>query len=399
MENRPETLLLAEQNNCFLVDWLTVVFHGIDPAYVKWLLGLDGTDIPWNKEEKFRNGYPVHYTWNGITISYGADDLRYYSDSIDKNGCLHRACDKVRNDMGVCLNLSGTGCRSFETYGNGNWLRLLRFIFNDPEFAYQRDHTIYRSNITRLDIAYDDHIGILDIQRMELDVRDRSYKSKSTYSERVLSDDQKKDIQGISLYFGSPTSPVRIRIYDKAAERGFKDRHWVRVELQLRDERAKVFAAMFLQDQHLGRIASGVLRNYLCFLNPTNDTNKSRWPLAPYWDRLLLDMEKISLWITPGEEYNFAKTEHWLLKQWGQAMRVLDVLYGSDYLIDRYRELYPVEDLSLKYQRVIDTYRLTNPSSVQVAAESVWDSTAVKWGFVDQLSFIDSLPCDFEAGL
>lgn len=399
MENRPEPILLSEQNNCFLVDWLTVVFHGCNPEYVKWLLGLDGEDVPWIKEEKFRNGYPVHYTWNGVTISYGADDLRYYSDSIDKNGMLHRACDKVRNDMGVCLNLSGTGCRAFESYGNSDWLRLFRYIFHDPEFDFDRDHTFFRSNITRLDIAYDDHIGILDIHQMELDVRDRCYKSKSTYTERVLSDDQKKDIHGTSLYFGSKSSPVLIRIYDKAAERGCKDRHWIRVEMQLRDERAKVFAALFLDEKHIGRVASGVLRNYLCFLTPTTDTNKSRWPLAPYWERLLLDMEKISLWITPGDEYNFAKTEYWLVKQWGQAVRVLDEIFGSDYLIKKCRDLYPVDEMSPKYQRVIDTFRLNNPVQVQQAADSVWDSIAAKMGFVDQLSFIDTLPCDFNEGL
>ena len=222
---------------------------------------------------------------------------------------------------------------------------------------------------------------------MELDVRDRCYKSKCTYSERTLSDDQKKDIHGTSLYFGSKTSPVLIRIYDKAAERGIKDRHWIRVEMQLRDERAKVFAAMLLRDQHVGLTASGVLRNYLCFLTPTEDTNKARWPLAPYWDRLIMDMQKISLWISPGTEYNFSNTEHWLLKQYGQALRVLDVIYGSDYLIKRYRSLYSEDELSPKYQRVIDTWRLKHP--VEKAADSVWDSWAAKLGVVEQFSFID----------
>lgn len=374
LENQP-VFQLAVKNNVFLIDWLTVTFHGCSPEYIKWLIGLDDRDIPWLDEEKFRNGYPAHYTWNGITISYGADDGRFYKDP-----------SKARTDMGVCLNMSGTGCRCFESYGNGDWLRLLRYIFHDPAVQAENDQVFFRANITRLDIAYDDHIGILDIHQMELDVRDRFYKSKSTYSERTLSDDQKKDIHGTSLYFGSKSSPVLIRIYDKAAERGFKDRHWIRVELQLRDERAQVFCAMFLRDQHIGRTASGVLRNYLCFLSPTADTNKSRWPLADYWDRLLLDMEKISLWITPGDEYNFAKTEHWLLKQCGQAIRVMDLLYGKDYLMDRSRELYPVKELSKKYQAVIDAHRLRH--SVEDIADSVWDSENVQLDLYEDLKYI-----------
>ena len=47
---------------------------------------------------------------------------------------------------------------------------------------------------------------------------------------------------GISGQIGSPKSKILVRIYDKAAERGFTDgRHWVRVELQLRDKRAGEF--------------------------------------------------------------------------------------------------------------------------------------------------------------
>ena len=51
-----------------------------------------------------------------------------------------------------------------------------------------------------------------------------------------------------------------LRIYDKARERGFFDRHWTRVELQMRDERAAAFLNTpgSLRDNFLG-----VLRNYL----------------------------------------------------------------------------------------------------------------------------------------
>ena len=78
LEKQQETILLNEQNNCFIVDWLTVTLHGCNPDYVKWLIGMDRSDIPWKHEVKFRNGYPVHDSWNGVTISYGADDASFY---------------------------------------------------------------------------------------------------------------------------------------------------------------------------------------------------------------------------------------------------------------------------------------------------------------------------------
>ena len=68
---------------------------------------------------------------------------------------------------------------------------------------------------------------------------------------------------GTSCQIGSPKSKVLVRIYDKAAERGLADgRHWVRVELQLRDKRAEEFLKI---PMCIGKAFAGVLLNYLLF--------------------------------------------------------------------------------------------------------------------------------------
>ena len=341
MENR-ETLLLEEQNNCFVIDWLTFVAHGETVDYIKWMLGLDSPEIPWETSEKFRNGYPCSSYWNGITISFGADDPRFYRDS-----------SKVRTDMGICVNLSGTGCRAFESYGSGNWLKLFAFLFRDTDQIARDQLKFKHYNITRVDLAFDDHTGILDIKQLETDTRERNYVSRSKNSKINWSDNQDTDIQGMTIQIGSPKSDVLIRIYDKAAERGFKDRHWIRCEIQLRAERAAVACRELLEKQHIGRVASGILRNYLTFRERTLDSNPSRWPLAAYWDRLLLDMEKIQLWIQPGEPYNVSRAEHWLVKQYGPTMVVLDELYGADYIMKRCHDCFALDDLAPKYKTLL----------------------------------------------
>ena len=51
---------------------------------------------------------------------YGYRDRLYYNGvSIHYNG---------RDDMGVCVELSGQGCRTFETFGNGNYDFILPVI-------------------------------------------------------------------------------------------------------------------------------------------------------------------------------------------------------------------------------------------------------------------------------
>ena len=329
---KQETKLLYENNNVFLIDWLTFVTFVDDVQSVKCLLGLDDPSIPWTDEVKFRNGYPLQSYWGNITISYGADREEYY---IDKS--------KARTDMGICVNLSGQGCRNFETYGHGDWNKLFAAFFSGAKY-----------NITRLDLAYDDHTGVLDIHKIEDDTRDRAYVTRAKYAEVIWSDNENTDIQGMTVHIGSERSRTLIRIYDKAAERGYKGRHWVRCEIQLRKENAAVACAKLFELRHIGKVAAGILRNYVTYRVPTSDSNKSRWPIAPYWDRLIMEMERISLWISPGDEYNFSKTERWLVDQCGQAILTAMKMHRLAWLIRQIEKQYP--ELAPKYQRALQEF-------------------------------------------
>ena len=339
MENPVIPVLLEERNNVFLIDWITVVFHNASVSLVQSLLGLNSPDIPWETETSFRNGYPCRTTYKHITILWGADDERFYKSDANKS-----ASDKVRNDMGICLDISGQGCREFENIKGNDWLKFLHEICD-------RD---FKTTITRLDLAYDDHTGLLDLYQIANDVKDRHYTSPSKKSQIIWSDDQVNDVNGLTVYVGSKSSDVMVRIYDKAAEREFgKELHWVRVELQLRHARCIAAAAEILKQQHIGRVASGILRNYLLFRDPSGtDENKSRWPVAPYWDRLLLDMERVRLWISPGEPYNFSKTELHMIRQYGQVLITVQEINGSlGPFLDECRRTYPV--LNKKYENTI----------------------------------------------
>ena len=337
MENQPVPVLLNQQNNVFLIDWLTVVFHDCHVSDVMELLGLP-VSTPWQEKQIYRNGYPMQTFWNGICISWGADDVRFYSSSDGKS-----AEERVRHDMGICLNLSGTGCRAFEQYGRGDWMELLKYICTKKG----------KINITRLDLAYDDHTGVLNIHRIRSDVEDRNYVTRARKAFVIWSDDLNEDIQGMTIEVGSRQSRVLIRIYDKAAERGFDHtRHWIRVEVQLREQRAMAAVAELIQLQHVGKTAAGIVRNYCTFRSPTGDTNKSRWPITDYWDKLLMDMDRISLWISPGEPYNFSKTEKHMLEQYGQAFITYYRVHGELYsFLQMCERRFP--ELKDKYQTVI----------------------------------------------
>lgn len=287
---------MENHGNLILIDWLTATSHIDSVDGIKELLGLDKPGINWETKEAYMNGYPMRQMFGGINILYGG-----------------------REDMGVCLTMSGQGCRSFESYGHGDWFGLLGTFLTPDDY-----------NMTRLDLAFDDHTGILNIHQLLDDTDDHYYVSKSRWWKVEYGS------EGTSIYHGSPKSDVRIRIYDKAAERGLHDgSHWIRVELQLRDKLASSMAVEILKDCNVGRSFRGVLRNYLTYRDPSGDSNKSRWELAGYWAKLLEGIEAVRLWTSPGVEYNIFRLERFLVDQCGAAITCYRDIYGLPDLMEK----------------------------------------------------------------
>lgn len=348
MDYSSSSNLPAVSGNVFLIDWLTVTFKSDTVASVIAMLGLDASEF--TEQQSFKNGYPLDTFFSNIHIWSGADDPQYYKPGFNKAGKWITAEMKARNDMGVCLNLSGQGCRSFEEFSKVGWFELFKRIF-------QHD-----GHITRLDLAYDDHFGVIDIYRFAADIRDRNYRSKAKFAEIQWSDNQDEDLQGITVYIGRKSSDVLIRVYDKAAERGYdRDRHWVRIELQLRDQRADEALRCLYRKESVGMVTAGILRNYLTVCVPTLDTNKSRWPIAYYWQRVLGQMETIRLWVAPGEPYNFYKSEDQVIKQYAQFLITLEQIHGNTTdLFAAARRYHGNKPLKSKYVNAINEFLAMN---------------------------------------
>lgn len=242
--------------NIILYDWLSFTCKTDDVQFIIDILGLK------------------HVPWENIKGARGYQDRLYFNCiSIHFNG---------RADMGVWCEMSGQGCRAFEelTSHEDKWDTLFYLIAE------------FNMNITRLDVAYDDHEGLLNIDEIIQDTRQKSYVSKSDYWEIIESS------KGQSLQFGSPQSDVLIRVYDKARERNCEaGTHWVRCELQMRRERAISFTKLGLP---IGKSYCGVVINYLRFVIPDDlDSNKWRWPIKPYWGDFLENADRISIYEAP----------------------------------------------------------------------------------------------------
>lgn len=307
-----------KQQNKLLYDWLSFTFKIVDDIestfyLVKDLLGFDHSvsfdACPGAK------GFTTRNYFNGVSIHTDNPSVDY-----------------------IWVEMSGQGCRAYESYGGNDFDALLAFL-----------STSELSHITRLDVAYDDFTDKISLDQICADTLIQNYISRCRSWQVTQSN------KGSSVVIGSMDSDILIRIYDKAAERGYKDgRHWTRIELQLRRDNAIKWAQL---PGRAGDKFAGVLRNYLRYVSPSKDSNKTRWPLAPYWEHVIGEAEKISLFTKPGVEYNLSALERYVYKQPNMAIQTLISLVGEEVFLKELKKHTP-DNPNPKYEQLRKEYKL-----------------------------------------
>lgn len=291
--------------NLILIDWLSFSIRRIDQQNETYYTLIDILELLGLSD--FEN---LFESCNGF---YGYKERIYYGGiSIHTNN---------PNTDTYLIEMSGKGCRTFETYSKSDFTSLFLFLY----------HFKHICNVTRLDIAYDDFGGLLQKDVILKHITSRFYitKFKSIYSEISYTADD------WTLYFGSKKSDVMFRLYDKAAERDCKDKipHWLRWEIQLRDDFAREFLNKIIaEDLNIGAIFKGVLYNYLRFCKETKDTNKQRWKLAKWYADFLGSVAKIKLWTPCDVDYNFQRLQDYIQINCGNAIDAFIKIKGIDYL-------------------------------------------------------------------
>ena len=282
--------------NLILFDWLSFTSKKDSVDDLVQLLGLDPFNCTF-KTIKGQNFYEYGMQFCEIKFFYGGN-----------------------NGTTMC-QLSGQGCRDFETFSSHkSFYDLLSVLISDPD----------NYTITRLDIAYDDHDGVLDIWKLKSECDKQNFVTKFSDIHIVYGCINKD----IDVQFGSMKSEIFFRCYDKAKERHCDDDiHWIRFELQLRNSRALEAARQYLltAGQGIGDVFFGIVNNYIRFVKPSKtDTNKSRWLLAQWWRKFLDHTRKISVYTPCDQEYNYSRLYSFLQNNCGNALAAFIQVDGLD---------------------------------------------------------------------
>jgi len=180
--------------------------------------------------------------------------------------------------MGHNITLKGMAC----CWHQGRLRQIAELVF------------VMGGHFTRCDLAIDDCQGLLEMEEIQKAITGglvvASFNSVREYNQY---DRKTGRVTGRGAYFGSRKSEVFLRVYDKALEQG-DDEHWIRVELELKGSKADAAMRQVLK-QEIGVVTRGVLKNNLSFREPGSGVNRSRWPVAPWWELFLGCVEKLKL--------------------------------------------------------------------------------------------------------
>lgn len=316
-------------DNKILIDWLSFTSKEHSVSSMIDMLGLTGCKFT---ETYGMQGFQSRLIYDGISIHY--------------NSCRHE---------GVWVEMSGQGCRAFETnceYEDG-FLYLFEYFKEYPD----------EYHVTRLDVAYDDFQNVIPLNSFARDILNKNYVSR--FKDESMTVTCSAGRVGYTIDCGSRKSDIKFRIYDKAYERGYRGEDhfpWTRFEVQMRNDRALNFIQM-LDTENLGTLFGGVILNYFRIVKPDKkDSNKRRWNMRKWFSDFIGDVDRISLFTKCETDYNLAKCEDFVYGHCGNSIDALIEIKGIDTVLKELKERKP--------ERTPKYIQLINENTGKTTAES-----------------------------
>lgn len=265
-------------------------------------------------------------------IDIKRNDFTEIKSRLGLNNCLyyggikihyHEISEDIKKPL-IVLDMSGQGCRLLETVKKDdvkfNWIDFIEHFLSTEG-----------SHLARLDIACDDKVEsadekpLLSFPLMVKHIKERRYISQA--NRKIYTDGDEQNI-----IFGAPSSDRRLRIYNKALERGF-DGHWIRAEFQLRNESALSFYMRALERSDIGQAYYGLLYAYLRFTKEVNEVDGrhcDRLTVTRWWKSFCNGAEKIKGFYLGGCEYNMQSLQDYIRNQSASSLKTfLEIKEGD----------------------------------------------------------------------
>lgn len=202
-------------------------------------------------------------------------------------------------------------------------------------------------HVTRLDLAVDDTEKVFyTVGQLEGILCFGDFVSKFRHWQSIQKKSISGKLEGYTIYLGSRSSDVMLRVYDKQLEqngkRGDSEEpimyEWVRWELELKGERAQLAAKSMIDGISVGALCIGVLSNYFRVI-VRDDSNKSRCSTDPKWQRFIDGIQALRLYVHHDEK-SLDDKKAWILRQVAPTLTGIIIAdYGDMSFLTNHLEL------------------------------------------------------------
>lgn len=258
------------------------------------------------------NEYEQSVMINEFFSDYDIDELAHggmgYKKSWAVNGTGRMYSHPDQLQMGIHIRLGSQALGLLKTTPLGLLNRVLD----------------WGGHFTRLDIAFDDLDGILDLDEMHRKLVGGSVVTRWRKVTKIQSNGLGVETRtGSTVNVGGRTSEAFLRIYDKVLEQEARGKsvdgidYWIRVELELKKAKADAFVRLLCETAKGGEVTAAVLCCELLFgmidfkVSSATETNKSRWETCGWWSDFCGGCAKLTLCIQKTEK-TLADSREWI---------------------------------------------------------------------------------------
>lgn len=310
---------------CVLVDWLSFTLTSAqEPSSALDLLGFSMDEF--YELPSGQNGYAscLKCLSSNLRILYNGNEnmgVHVIVSGSAISDLLTHYCKKTFRPVSTPFGSHGVEVSSFDESVLSSFLKSVLDV----------------GKFSRIDLAVD-NLGELyfDMDELANIFNSRLYVSKSRSWKYIVNHDSNY-ITGQSIYLGSRSSDLMLRIYDKRLEQQSKhknsnapvdDTPWVRWEIELKDERAGQVTSLLANGMNLGSAAVGILGNYIRLIDNT-DSRRTRCQTLKKWEEFICGISTLRLYQKPANK-TINDTHEWLKKQVAPSLSAVCIAFDGD---------------------------------------------------------------------
>ena len=324
-------------NGC-TVDWLRLSIHyRLYTAVAEWL-GIPAGD-KWEPKSRFNKVAGVGLM-DGVGVY--ADHMPTLINEDDPSAGYQLV--GLGADERFIVDWSGSGLGHWAKEKGATPLDLLRK-------ARELAESSNLIRVQRLDVAFDDYDGLLDMDKIERYLRRtnlvvtrwESFERTSSSKIRGQSEEEPED-GGETIYLGSRLSNSFARIYDKLKEVKAKlnrkarravakedalPPRWIRFELELKRQHAQAVADGMLDAEDVTTYVLGVLRGKIDFKATSGDKRIRRRAAVRWWQQFTDSCAAIPIRV-PRPALTLERIRAWLDRSVAQSLAVVWLAAGGE---------------------------------------------------------------------